>query len=118
MSTLSGSSTPWVCPITTLSSTAITRPPSSRWLACRERVAVHLVRACLRLTARAAERVDRWTDLDVDEADVFEHLLPARTGQPARDSAGPEVDVAQRFGRHRAAIRDVGELEDTAGPQH
>ena len=28
------------------------------------------------------------------EASLFEHVLPARTGQPTRDSAGPEVDVA------------------------
>ena len=33
------------------------------------------------------------SDLDVAETGVLEHLLPARTGQPSGDSAGPEVDV-------------------------
>src|SRR3954451_9794138 len=61
--------------------------------ASEEGVAVHLVRPGLLLAVSAAEGVDRITDLDVDKAGVFEHLLPARTGQPTRDSASPQVDV-------------------------
>jgi hypothetical protein len=32
--------------------------------------------------------------VDVGEACVGEHLVPALTGQPAGDSTGPQVDVA------------------------
>ena len=42
---------------------------------------------------RAGKRVDGVTDHDVDEANVFEDRPPARTGQPASNSAGPEIDV-------------------------
>ena len=57
-------------------------------------------------------------DLDVDESRFFEHLLPARTGQPAGDSAGPEVDVAQRLGWNGPAVGDVGELQPAARAEH
>src|SRR2546423_8751527 len=83
-----------------------------------EGVAVDLVGACLFFADRAAEGIGGWSDLDVDEACVLEHLLPARTGQPAGDSAGPKVDVAQGLGRHRPTVRDVGELELAAGSHH
>ena len=54
----------------------------------------------------------------VGESCLLEHLLPARTGQPAGDSAGPQVDVAQRLGRNGSAVGDVGELQHAAGSQH
>jgi hypothetical protein len=75
-----------------------------------ECVSVDVEGACLLLPGGTGERVDWFADLNVDEAGVFEHLLPARTGQPAGDSAGPEIDVSQRLGRHGAAVGDVGEL--------
>jgi len=59
----------------------------------QEGVAVHLERPRLFFSGGAAEGVDGVADLDVNEPGVFEHLLPARTGQPARDSAGPQVNV-------------------------
>src|SRR5690349_6916538 len=119
MSTLSASSVPWVWPITTLSSVAIAVPPVG-WLfrSCRAKCKPEdLVRAGVALAGCAAEGVDRRSDFDVREAEVLEHRLPARTGQPARDSAGPEVDVAQRLGRDRPAVGDVGVLERAAGPE-
>jgi hypothetical protein len=63
------------------------------WSVSEERVAVDVEGACFVLAGRAEERVDRWADFDFGEACLFEHLLPARTGQPAGDSPGPEVDV-------------------------
>ncbi len=59
-----------------------------------ECVAVHLVSACLVLTGCTGECVYWWSDLDLGETGFFEHLLPARTGQPAGNSAGPEIDVS------------------------
>src|SRR5580693_9089433 len=75
--------------------------------ACHERVAVHLERAGLALAVGAAEGVDRLTGYYVGEAAVLQHLLPARTGQPAGYSTGPQVDVAQCLDRYRAAVGDV-----------
>ena len=65
---------------------------------CKKRVAEHLKRACLVLARGSAEDVDGGSDDDIAEAGVFEHLLPARTGQHACDSGGPKVDVAQCLG--------------------
>src|SRR2546422_4850468 len=86
--------------------------------ASKERVPVHLERARLFFSGGAPEGVDGVADLDVDESGVLKHLAPARTGQPARDSAGPQVDVAQRLGRHRPSVGDVGELQPAAGLEH
>jgi hypothetical protein len=80
-----------------------------------ERVAVHVVGACVRLALRSAEGVDGRADLDRLEPGFLEHPLPARPGQPACDSAGPEVDVAQRFGWDGLSVGDVRELEGPAG---
>ena len=59
-----------------------------------ERVAEDLVCPRFLFTRCADERVDRWPDLHIGEPGFLEHLLPARTGQPARYSAGPKIDVA------------------------
>src|SRR5688572_21189636 len=59
------------------------------WSASEEGVAVHLECPGLRYSGGTAEGVDGVADLHVDEAGVFEHLLPARTGQPSSNSAGP-----------------------------
>ena len=75
-----------------------------------ERVPVDVVGTRLFFAGRAREGVDWWADLYSDEPHVFEHLLPARTGQPAGNSAGPEIDVTQGLGWYRSAVGDVGEL--------
>ena len=54
-----------------------------------EGIAVHVEGTCLCLASGAAERVDGRTEADMLEPRVFEHLLPARTGQPAGNSTGP-----------------------------
>ena len=94
------------------------RHKSVAGLASEERVAVHLEVTSLALSERATEGVDRWSDLDVNETGVFEHRLPTRTGQPAGNSAGPEIDVSQRLGWYGATIGDVSELQPPAGAQH
>jgi hypothetical protein len=86
-------------------------------LAGHEGVAVHLERPGFVLSSGTAEGVDRRSDLDGFEAGVLEHFLPARTGQPASDSTGPQVDVPQRPRRHWPAVGDVGELQHPAGAQ-
>src|SRR5213078_5284946 len=72
----------------------------------------------LLLTLRTAERVDWLTDADADEADLVEHRLPACARQATGNSAGPQVDVAQRLGRHGLAVGDVGELQVSTGSKH
>ena len=89
-----------------------------RRAACHERVAVHSERARFVLASGASERVGRLVGNYVAETAVLQHLLPARTGQPAGYSTGPQVDVTQRLGWHGAAVGDVGELEPPAGAQH
>src|SRR5215475_11352332 len=83
-----------------------------------ERVAVHVERTGVVLAFGAAERVDGLADHHVRESAVLQHLLPARTGQPAGYSTGPQVDVAQRPGWYGAAVGDVSELEPPARAQH
>lgn len=61
----------------------------------KERIAGHVKRACLVLARSPAEDVGGRPDDDIGEAGVFERFPPARTGQPARDSSCPQVDVAQ-----------------------
>ena len=59
-----------------------------------ERVAVYVEGTSLLFTGRVSEGIDGWPDGHIDKSNLFEHLLPARTGQPSCDSAGPEIDVA------------------------
>lgn len=81
----------------------------------QERVAEHFVPPRVRSASPTGEYVHRWTDLDADEPGLFEHLLPALTGQPARDSAGPQINVSQSLRRDRSTVRNVRELQDASG---
>ncbi len=97
------------------------RTRSGRLVGCcslgEEGVAVHLERAGVRFAGGVGERVDRRPDGDVFEPGVFEHPLPARTGQPSGDSTGPQIDIAYRLDRDGTAVGDVGELQRAAGAQ-
>src|SRR5215471_11402027 len=96
-----------------------TRPGKPAWRpAGHERVAVHVERAGLVLAFGAAECVDGLADHHVRESAVVQHFLPARTGQPAGYSTGPQVDVAQCLVWYGAAVGDVSELEPTAMAQY
>ena len=79
---------------------------------------MHIERAGFGLTERALEGVDGGPDPNTTETAELEHFLPACTRQATGNSAGPEIDVAQRFGWYRAPVGDVGELQHTAGTQH
>src|SRR5438552_18051166 len=83
-----------------------------------ECIAVHVERPGVVLAFGAAERVDRRAGHHVGEAAVLQYFPPARTGQPAGYSTGPQVNVAHRLGWHGAAAGDVGELEPPARAQH
>jgi hypothetical protein len=78
---------------------------------CEEGVAVHVEGTGVRFAVGATEGVDGWTDGDPFEPAVFEHLLPARTGQPTSNSTGPQINVAHCLDGHRATVGDVGELQ-------
>src|SRR5207302_8034174 len=75
-------------------------------------------RAGLVFAFGTSERVDRLAGHHVSEAAVLEHLPPARTGQPAGYSTGPQVDVAHRLEWYGPAVGDVGELQPPAWAQH
>ena len=79
---------------------------------------VHVEGAGVSLAGGAAEGVGCLAGQHAGEAAVTEHFLPARTGQPAGYSTGPQVDVAERLDGYRAAVGDVGELEQPPGSQH
>src|SRR6266480_2933516 len=83
-------------------------------LAGHEGVPVHLVDTGLLLALGTAEGIDGVADANFREPAVLEHLLPARTGHATGNSAGPEVDVPQGFGRHGPSVGDVGELKHAA----
>src|ERR1700750_1539759 len=65
--------------------------------ACHERAAGHVERAGGARAFGAAEGGARLAGHHVRETTVLKHLLPARTGQPASYSTGPQVDVTQRL---------------------
>ena len=79
-----------------------------------KRVAVHVERSRLRFTGRAPECVDRGANDDPREPGLLEHLLPARTGQPAGNSTGPKIDVAHRLDGNGATVGNVCELQNPA----
>ena len=79
-----------------------------------ERVSVHGEGARVGFAGRVAEGVVGRSDLHLVEAGLLKHVLPARTGQPACDSTGPEVDVAHRGRGDGVAVGDVGELQPSA----
>ncbi len=83
-------------------------------LSGEEGVPVDLERAGIGLAGSTAEGVDGRADLDVDEADFGEHLMPALTGQPTGNSTGPQVDVTHGFWWDGSTVGDVGELQDAA----
>ena len=84
----------------------------------KEGVPVYLERSRLRFTGCATEGVDWWPNRDLHEPGVFQHLLPARTGQPASNSTRPQIDVAHRLDGYRTAIGDVSELQHATWTQH
>ena len=90
----------------------------SRGFAGEEGVTRHVVRPGITFTRGAAEGVDGRAGLDVFEAEIFEEALPALTGQPTRNSRGPQIDVGQRLRRQGSAVGDVGELQPPTGPEH
>ena len=71
----------------------------------------------LLLSFRSLERVERGSDLHVDEARFLEERDPACARQATGYSAGPEIDVAQSFLGNGTRVGDIGELEDTAASQ-
>src|SRR5262249_58829762 len=79
-------------------------PPCSGGTPGDEREPVDLVGPRIAFATGTAERVDRFADHDVDETGFGEKLLPARTGQPAGNSAGPQIDVPQRLRRNVTAV--------------
>jgi hypothetical protein len=76
-------------------------------------VSEHLKSARVRFALCAAERVDRRTNLNVDEAAVLDHLLPGCTRQTTGNSGGPKIDVRYSRRGHRFAIGNIGELKVT-----
>src|ERR1700730_7787105 len=83
-----------------------------------ERIAIDFKQTRLALPARAAEGVNRRTDLDLNETALLKHLPPACARQATGNSIGPKVDVADRCFRHGLTGRDIGELQASAGLQH
>jgi hypothetical protein len=81
-------------------------------------VRVHREGASFLLSPGTSESVNRLADDDIYKSAVLKDLLPARTGQPTRNSASPQVDVSQRLLWHRPTICDIGKLQPTTRPQH
>jgi len=92
-------------------------PPRSLWLQRQECVAVNGKQPSLVLAACTFEGVDWRTDLDLNEAGIFQHFLPGCTRQTTGNSSRPKIDVADGGCGHRLAIRNVGELDPSAGTQ-
>ncbi len=83
-----------------------------------EGIAVDLEGTGIRFPVGTTERVDGCPDGDPLEPGFFEHLLPARTGQPTGNSTGPQINVAHCLDRHWATVGDVGELQHSTWAEH
>jgi hypothetical protein len=70
----------------------------------------------IRLAARPTERVNRFADVDIGEAEFVQHPRPACTRQASGNSTGPQVDLSERLLGDGSAVGDVGELQDSARP--
>src|SRR5882724_9050593 len=91
--------------------------PGSRRFARHAWISVDLETTCVLFAACTLEGVDRRTDLDFDEPDVFQHFLPGCTRQTTGNSSRPKIDVLDgRFG-HRLAVRDIRKLQASTGAQ-
>jgi hypothetical protein len=90
----------------------------SSLLARQKWIAVNIEQASFGFPPGSFEGVGRRTDLDFDEARLFEHFLPARARQAAGDSSGPQVDIANGRLGDRLAVCDIGELQTAAGFEH
>ena len=81
------------------------------------RVTVDLELAGLLFSTRAAEGIDPRTDPDINEPDVFQHLLPGCARQTTGNSGRPEIDVPDRRLGYGFAVCDVSELEPSTWTQ-
>jgi hypothetical protein len=61
----------------------------SAGFAREERITEDLELARFLLAASAFERIDRLSDLDVDETAIFQHFLPGCARQTTGNSCGP-----------------------------
>jgi hypothetical protein len=66
----------------------------------------------------AAKGVNRRADQEIYETTLLKHMPPACARQATGNSVGPQVDVAERPCQDLLAVRDSGELQTSAGPQH
>ena len=80
-----------------------------------EGVAEDIKGSCIALARRSAEGVHGGADHNIDEPDLFEHLLPPCARQATGDSTGPQIDIALRLYGYGSAVGDVGELQDPTG---
>ena len=83
----------------------------------QESVPKHFELPRIRLTFGAAKGVDRWTNTDIREATVLDHLLPGCTRQTTGNSGRPKINVGNRRRRHRFSVGNVAKLEVAAGFQ-
>jgi hypothetical protein len=90
----------------------------SSWFARQERISVDLEQSSLVLAARTFERIDRRSDLDFNEPDVFQHFLPGCARQTTGDSGRPKINVLNGRLGDWLAIGDVRKLQSTAGPKN
>jgi hypothetical protein len=88
------------------------------WPPSKERVTVDVELASLPFPARAAESIDRRTDPNVDESELFQHFLPGCARQTTGNSGRPKVNVSDRRFGHWLAVRNVSELQSSARAQN
>jgi hypothetical protein len=93
-------------------------PFQSGRLSRKERVTVDIEQPRLLFPTGTAEGIDQRADPNIDEPDLFQHVLPGCARQTTGNSGRPKVDVLNgRFG-YRFAVRNVSEPEATAGAEY
>ena len=88
----------------------------SSGLSSEERITVDIEDPGLLFASRAAKRIDRRADPNVDQTNLFQHLLPGCARQTTGNSIRPKINASNRRFGHRLAIRNIGELQAPAWP--
>lgn len=83
-----------------------------------EPIAVNVVSPGLLFAGCAAKGIYGRADPHIGEPDLLEHFSPACARQASGYSAGPQIDLPQRFRRNRFAVGYVGELQPATRSEH
>lgn len=87
----------------------------SRWFSGHEGVPANIKCTGILFSTRSAESIEWRTDLNIREANFFEHQRPAFTRKATGDSRRPEINVPYSRLGNGFTVGDIAELQSSAG---